>query len=217
MRTFVILPVVAAKELPLECGCDVRFSEALVELFLREFTQEGDVVFDPFAGFGTTLVVAERMGRVPVGLELDPRHATYARSLLRHPDSLLEGDARQLASYQLPLFDLSLTSPPFMGRGDVEDPLAAYAVPGAGYEAYLQGLQDIYRQVSQLMKPNARVILEVANLKRPDQITTLAWDVASAIGEVMHFEGEIVIGWEGAGSYGYGYDHSYCLVFSRRD
>jgi hypothetical protein len=217
MRTFLALPVVYSKELPSEFGDDVRFSEALVELFLWEFTQEGDVVFDPFAGFGTTLVVAERMGRVPVGLELDPRHAAYARSLLRHPDSLREGDARQLASYQLPLFDLSLTSPPFMGRGDIEDPLAAYTVPGAGYEAYLWDLQDIYRQVSQLMKPNARVILEVMNLKRPDQITTLAWDVASAIGEVLRFEGEIIIGCEGVGGCGYGYDHSYCLVFSRRD
>ena len=67
------------------------------------------------------------------------------------------------------------------------------------------------------MKPNARAILEVANLKRPDQITTLAWDAASAIGEVLHFQGEIIIGWEGAGGYGYGYDHSYCLLFSRHD
>ena len=214
MRTFVTLPLVPAKELPSEFRFEVRFSEALVELLLREFTQEGDVVFDPFAGLGTTLVVAERMGRVPIGLELDSRHASYARSLLHHPDSLIEGDSRQLASYQLPLFDLSLTSPPFMCRGDVEDPLVAYTVPSAGYGQYLQGLQNIYRQVSRLMKPNARAILEVGNLKRPDQVTTLAWDVAAAIGEVMRFEGEIVIGWEG--SYGYGYDHSYCLVFSRR-
>jgi hypothetical protein len=212
MRTFITLPTVPAKELPSEFRFDVRSSEALVELLLREFTQEGDVVFDPFAGFGTTLVVAERMGRVPVGIELNSRHAAYARSLLHRPGSLIEGDSRQLASYQLPLFDLSLTSPPFMCRGDAEDPLAAYAGPGAGYEQYLQGLQDIYRQVSGLMKPNARAILEVANLKRPGQVTTLAWDVAGAIGEVMHFEGEIVIG--GQGSSAYGYDHSYCLVFS---
>jgi len=184
-----------------------------VELLLREFTQEGDVVFDPFAGFGTTLVVAERMGRVPVGIELDSRHAAYARSLLHRPGSLIEGDSRQLASYHLPPFDLSLTSPPFICRGDAENPLAAYTVPGAGYEQYLQCLQDIYRQVSGLMKPNARAIIEVANLKRPGQVTTLAWDVARAIAEVMRFEGETVIGWER--SYGYGYDHSYCLVFSR--
>ena len=213
MRTFVTLPLVPDRALPPEFAFDTRFPEVLVELVLREFTREGDVVFDPFAGFGTTLIVAERMGRRPVGIELDPRHAAYARARLRHPDCLIEGDARQLASYQLPPFDLSLTSPPFTCRGDVEDPLAAYGAPGAGYETYLRGLQDIYRQVCGLMKPGSRAILEVANLKRNDQITTLAWDVGAAIGGVLHFEGEIIIGWEAP--YGHGYDHSYCLVFSR--
>ena len=50
---------------------DVRYSESLVEHFLEQYTQKGDVVFDPFAGFGTTLFVAERMGRVPYGVEID--------------------------------------------------------------------------------------------------------------------------------------------------
>jgi hypothetical protein len=51
-------------------------------------------------------------------------------------------------------------------------------------------------------------------------VTTLAWDVADAVTESFYFEGEVVVGWEGkeqnerdGGSYGYGYDHSYCLVF----
>ncbi len=212
MRTFLTLPSVPQEPLPPEFAFDVRSSEALVQLLLAEFTREGDVVLDPFAGFGTTLVVAERMGRVPVGLELDPRVAAYARSLLRRPEALIEGDARRLRDYGLPRFDFSFTSPPFMCRGDVEDPLAAYAVPGAGYEAYLRGLQDIYRQVRGFMKPDARVVLEVMNLKRPEGVTTLAFDAAAAVGEVLRFEGEIVIL-----SGGYGYDHSYCLVFTKGD
>lgn len=44
---------------------DVSYSENLVEYFLREFTSEQDVVFDPFAGFGTTLLVAQSMKRIP--------------------------------------------------------------------------------------------------------------------------------------------------------
>jgi len=190
-----------------------------VELLVEEFTREGDVVLDPFAGFGTTLVVAERMGRVPVGLELNPCVAAYARLLLRRPEALIEGDARRLRDYGLPRFDFSFTSPPFMCRGDVEDPLAAYAVPGAGYEAYLRGLRDIHRQVRQLMKPDAHVVLEVANLKRNGQVTTLAWDVAATIGELLHFEGEIVVGSDQPCGWprGYGYDPSYCLVFTQGD
>jgi SAM-dependent methyltransferase len=215
MRTFLTLPCVPSDPLPPEFAFDVRSSEALVESLLEEYTREGDIVLDPFAGFGTTLVVAERMGRVPVGLELDPRVAAYARSLLQRPEGLIEGDARRLSCYGLPPFDFSFTSPPFMCRGDREDPLAAYAVPDAGYEAYLRGLQDIYRQVRQLMKPDAHVVLEVANLKQGGQVTTLAWDVAAAIGEVLHFEGEIVVGCDRP--CGCGCDHSYCLVFTKGD
>ena len=42
-------------------------------------------------------------------------------------------------------------------------------------------------------------------------MTPLAWDLGAEIAKVLHFEGEVVICWD---RYGYGYDHSYCLVYS---
>ena len=116
---------------------DVRYSESLVEYFLREFTSAQDVVFDPFAGFGTTLLVAQAMHRIPYGIELEPDRGRYIQSKLDVPTNLIIGDARQLLSYNLPSFDFSMTSPPYMGEGDEEDPLTAYSSPGEGYQAYL--------------------------------------------------------------------------------
>lgn len=88
---------------------DVRFSDALVEVFLNEFTKTGDLVFDPFAGYGTTLLVSESMGRTAYGIEYSEEKARYAQGLLQHPERLIHGDARHLLEYDLPLFDLCLT------------------------------------------------------------------------------------------------------------
>jgi DNA modification methylase len=191
---------------------DVRYAPALVEAFLAEYTRPGDLVFDPFAGFGTTLLVAEAMGRRPLGLELDPQRAAYVRTRLRDPSAIRHGDARRLREYDLPPIDFSLTSPPYMNAGDPEDPLAAYAVPGQGYAGYLDGLRDIYAQLARLLRPGARAVIEAANLRAEGAVTPLAWDIARAISSVLTFEGEVVVGWD---QYGYGYDHSYCLVFTR--
>jgi DNA modification methylase len=215
MRSCISLRMERRYELPSYFeGPDVRFPEGLVECFLREYTREGDVVFDPFAGFGTTLRVAEYMGRIPSGLELDERRLSYARSQLRQPHGLLHGDARRLSSYDLPAFDFSITSPPYTGRHDTPDPLTSYTTEGLGYERYLEDLQEIYAQIERLMKPEAHAVLEVANLKQPGGATTLAWDIGKAISEVLFFEGEVVVDWRD--TYGYGYDHSYCLIYSKR-
>jgi hypothetical protein len=48
----------------------VQYPESLVAAVLAEYTSPGDRVLDPFAGYGTTLVVAERMRRAAVGVEL---------------------------------------------------------------------------------------------------------------------------------------------------
>ena len=111
----------------------------------------------------------------------------------------------------LPTMDFSMTSPPYMNKDDSEDPFAAYRAKGKGYTAYLHDIRNIYEQVRKHMRPAGTVVLEVANLKVDGQVTTLAWDIAQEVSQVLRFEGEVIVCWD---QYGYGYDHSYCLVYS---
>jgi DNA modification methylase len=46
------------------------------------FSFVGDVVLDPFAGTGTTLLAALKWGREAIGVELVPRYAKLAEECL---------------------------------------------------------------------------------------------------------------------------------------
>ena len=50
------------------------------EFFIRAASPEGGVVIDPFAGGGTTIVVARRLGRLAGGFEIHEDFVTEARS-----------------------------------------------------------------------------------------------------------------------------------------
>jgi tRNA G10 N-methylase Trm11 len=211
VRTFLRLKHQLSRRLPPEFRDEeLRFPEELAATALRRWSRVGDTVLDPFAGYGTTLVVAEALGRVGYGIEADARRVEYARSLLDDPTRMMHGDARRMRVLGLPPIDVVLTSPPFMARSDTFNPLSGSPAPPDTYAAYLRDLQVVFAQVRSLMRPKARAVLEVANLNEPAGLTTLAWDVARALSDVLHFEGEIVIGWDRSA---YGYDHSYLLLF----
>jgi site-specific DNA-methyltransferase (adenine-specific) len=50
------------------------FPRELPEWFIKLFTEEGQTVLDPFAGSGTTLKVAQDMGRKAIGIEIVPEY-----------------------------------------------------------------------------------------------------------------------------------------------
>jgi DNA modification methylase len=58
------------------------FPEALVETPIRAGSPEGGLVLDPFMGSGTTAVVARRLGRHSLGIELNPAYIELAKERL---------------------------------------------------------------------------------------------------------------------------------------
>ena len=193
---------------PPEFADDICFSPDLVAAFIEAYSAPGDLIFDPFAGFGTTLHTAEQMGRQALGFEIDEARVAFARRALAHPTQMQHVDVRQADWSDVPPFTMSITSPPYMTKQDHEqNPLSGYQTLDGDYARYLTDLQGIYRDIAgRAASPDARLVVNVANLHG----TRLAWDLGDALAEVLTFEREIVIDWDSPQDW---FTQDYCLIF----
>jgi SAM-dependent methyltransferase len=92
---------------------------------IRHYTRPGDLVFDPMAGSGTTLVEALDAGRRAVGVEYEPHWVAVARANLQlarerghdGDGEVVQGDSRQLPQLLPERYRgqvaLVVTSPPY--------------------------------------------------------------------------------------------------------
>jgi site-specific DNA-methyltransferase (adenine-specific) len=75
--------------------------ELMMEL-VEKFTDPNDLILDPFAGSGTTILAATRLGRRAIGIELDPKYAALCRDRI---SAEVAGSTLQAArAGQVPLF-----------------------------------------------------------------------------------------------------------------
>jgi DNA modification methylase len=202
---------------------EVRTCDVLVEHFVEELTDPGDRVLDIFAGYGTTLLAAERLGRTPYGIEFEDDRTAYVRDRLAddNAENVRHGDVLEMEAAWFTACDLCFTSPPFMAESHTENPFENYAGESS-YPNYLDDVERAFRNLDRVLAPDGHVVVDVSNLKNEGEVTTLAWDVAERIREVFQFEGETVVCWTDDeahtrdGDFGYGYDHSYALHFTKR-
>jgi len=76
------------------------FPEKLPELCIRAGSKEGATVLDPFLGTGTTAVVARKLGRRWIGIEINKKYCEIAQKRISRT-------VRQLELYQSTMFSIS--------------------------------------------------------------------------------------------------------------
>lgn len=183
---------------------DDRFSPELAELVITAYSAPGDWILDPFAGLGTSLVTAQRLGRFGIGFELNPERAQWAAQRLSPPNRLINASCVELGRHELPGFALAFTSPPYITVRLEDDPWGP---------SYFADMQAIFRQVGNAMRPEGKVVVEVSNILTEDGFRPFVGQMAAAIGEVLVLEREIVRVNTSDWSAGPGVGHSSLLVF----
>ncbi|OQZ94587.1 site-specific DNA-methyltransferase [Mycolicibacter algericus DSM 45454] len=183
---------------------DVHMLSATVDHVIERCTAPGDLVFDPFAGFGTTLDRAVALGRAALGIELLPERVDYLRR--RVPGAhVLQGDARELlevirgSGRHLPdaSVDLVLTSPPYMTRQHHEaDPLTGYEENNGDYGRYLAELGAVAAQCARLLAPAGFAVWNVADIHHLGSTTHLISDCARVLEHHLTRLGTTAVVWD---------------------
>jgi len=65
------------------------FPEELIYTILENFTKEGNTIYDPFMGTGTTAVVSKKLKRNYIGSEISDEYIKVANKRLKELDGLL--------------------------------------------------------------------------------------------------------------------------------
>ncbi len=194
-------------------GGDVHFPESLVRTVIEAYSRPGDIVIDPFAGYGTTARVATWLGRELIAIELLEDRARYLRETTTGV-TVVCGDARALRALVPGPVDLCLTSPPYMpSTGHPENPLTGYRTLDGDYDRYLDELEDVFGQVAAILRPGGHAVVNVATIEHDGQVTPLAFDVAARVARHLAFRGDIPVCWDDRPP---GIVSDHCLVFEAR-
>ncbi len=82
---------------------EAPYPEGVPEFFVKSHCPPGGIVLDPFSGSGTTVAVADRLGRHGIGFDLRRSQAELGKRRVEQPHAPVQRQGR--AEEPLPLFD----------------------------------------------------------------------------------------------------------------
>jgi len=197
-----------------------KFPETLVQEFIEFFTKPGEMVLDPMAGTGSTLVAALRSHRNSLGIELNPKYIGIARQVLADETAnlgaqtaglrteIINFDASRIATSELPVIDYLFTSPPYWDmlhargaktqgiRRNSEDLDVFYSDDPDDlgnihdYDTFIEKLVSIYINLKPCLRQKAYLTIVVKNIKKGGKIYPLAWDLGRELGKIYTLKDE---------------------------
>lgn len=169
------------------------FPVALPSKCIQLFTHKGELVLDPFAGIGTTLIAAKDLERNAVGFDLGKRYINFTKDRLSQSSTPTKtqqmaicDDSINIANYlNENSVSLSITSPPYANmlnrprknkslRGDLRNNKHYKKVQQYSKDPrdlgtmepkkFAETLGEIYRGILPLHKPGAHCVINITDL-----------------------------------------------------
>jgi len=170
------------------------FPIALPKKCIELFTHNGELVLDPFAGIGTTLVAAKDLGRNAVGFDLNEKYVEFANKRIAELLQTIDGtkqieicdDAINIPKYlEEETVSLCITSPPYANmlnherlnksfRSDLRlnkhyKKVQQYSnnprdLGTLDVKQYTKELAKIFKAIRPLLKPKAHCVININDL-----------------------------------------------------
>ncbi len=156
---------------------------------IQIMTHKGELVLDPFAGIGTTLVAARDLGRNSIGFDLKNEYVEFAKKRLGQQNlqstqqTMICDDANNISNYiEENTVSLCVTSPPYAHmlnkarlnksmRSDTRNnkhfkKVQQYSddprdLGTMNHDLFSEALTNIYKGILPLMKPRAHCVVNV--------------------------------------------------------
>jgi len=123
---------------------------------IEMYSEPGEIVLDPMAGSGTTLIECKLLHRNAVGFDINPNAVELAKKGLdfafdtESKQSVYLGDVRKLSTIGDNSFDLICTHPPYLNLvkysdGKIANDLSNISSPQKYCDEFEPGIKEMYR------------------------------------------------------------------------
>ena len=131
-----------------------RFIPELPEKYIKLFSHQGETVLDPFCGSGTTNLVAARLNRNSVGIDVNPYSTGLTISRLNDLEEngtrhqIVTGDTRSvMGSIPTGSIDLIVTSPPYFDVVDYDHDHMDQLGNLHDYDEFLAAMREAFAEM----------------------------------------------------------------------
>jgi DNA modification methylase len=183
-------------------GTDVGWLEQMTP-FVREFSQPNQVVADPFAGLGTTLLAAVLEQRIAWGLEIHPARVSLAQRRLavhihdKQTARIWCGNAQSLP-WPDSSVHLILTNVPYFKTDTASLLRSSGNLYHAGsYQEYLSQMERVWQECERVLLAQGTMVCMVQNLRTVSgELIPLAWDLARSLAQRFQLREERILVYE---------------------